>query len=143
VILLDEKREYEVRRDDSMKLMNVPIWQVQTLAAEIEKAHKAPTVFAETLAEGLYNVRKAQARLDQRIALLRHIEALRLYAADHHGSLPATLSNLAVPLPDDLTTGKPFRYEVIGTTAHLRGSPPMGEEKNAGFNVHYEVTIQK
>ena len=61
VILLDEKQEYEVRRDDSMKLMNLPIWQVQSLAADMETAHKAPTVFAQTLAEGVYNVRKCSA----------------------------------------------------------------------------------
>jgi hypothetical protein len=143
VLLLDEKREYEVRRDDSMKLMNLPIWQVQSLAADIQKANKAPTVFAETLAEGVYNVRKVQARLDQRIAMLRHVEALRLYAADHHGSLPAKLSDVSVPFPDDPCTGKPFRYEVIGNTAHLRGTPAFGDEKNPIANVHYEVTLQK
>jgi hypothetical protein len=143
VILLDEKREYEVRRDDSMKLMNLPIWQVQSLAADIEKAKKAPTVFAESLAEGVYNVRKAQARLDQRIALLRHVEALRLHAADHPGPLPAKLSDVSVPLPDDPCTGKPFRYAVIGNTAHLRGTPAFGDEKNPIANLHYEVTLQK
>ena len=88
MILLDEKREYEVRRDDTMKLMNLPVWQVQSLAADIEKANKAPTVFAEILVEGIDNVRKAQARLDQRIALLRHVEALRLYAAEHMAHSP-------------------------------------------------------
>ena len=41
VILLDEKQEYEVRRDDSMKLMNLPIWQVQSLAADMESARGA------------------------------------------------------------------------------------------------------
>ena len=68
-------------------------------------------------------------RLDQRIALLRHVEALRLYAAEHDGTLPAKLSEISVPLPDDPFTGKPFRYEVAGDTAHLRGSPPLGEEQ--------------
>ena len=142
VILLDEKREYEVRRDDSMKLMNLPIWQVQSLAADLEKANRAPTVFAEALVEGIYNVRKQQARLDQRIALLRHVEALRLYAADHGGALPAKLSDVSVPLPDDPVTGKPFRYELTGATAHLRGSPPLAQVNEAAFNVHYELTVQ-
>jgi hypothetical protein len=143
VVLLDEKREYEVRRDDTMKLMNLPMWQVQSLVADIEKTNKAPTVFAEALVEGIYNVRKQQARLDQRIALLRHVEALRLYAAEHNGSFPAKLSDVSVPLPDDPFTGKPFRYEVKGTTAHLRGSPPLAQQNDAAFNIHYEVTIQK
>ena len=77
---------------------------------------------------GRDDVRRAQARLDQRIALLRHVEALRLYAAEHDGALPANLSEISVPLPDDPFTGKPFRYEVTGDTAHLRGTPPPGAE---------------
>ena len=77
----------------------------------------------------MHNVRQAQGRVDQRIALLRHIEALRLHAAEHDGTLPAKLSDVAVPLPVDPVTGKPFRYEVTGNTAHLRGTPPAGQEK--------------
>ena len=75
-------------------------------------------------------VRRAQGRLEQRIALLRHVEALRLYAAGHKGAWPASLSAIPVPLPDDPFTGKPFRYEVIGKTAHLRGTPPRGAEND-------------
>ena len=75
--------------------------------------------------------------------MLRHVEALRLYAAEHNGSLPAKLSECSVPLPDDPFTGKPFRYELDGDTAHLRGSPPAAEQNNPHFNVHYEVTVQK
>jgi hypothetical protein len=48
-----------------------------------------------------------------------------------------------VPLPDDPFTGKPFRYESDGTTAHLRGSPPVAEQSNAKFKVHYELNLQK
>jgi len=48
-----------------------------------------------------------------------------------------------VPLPDDPFTGKPFTYKVVGGVAHLRGSTPKGEEKNPGYNVRFEVTIQK
>jgi hypothetical protein len=61
----------------------------------------------------------------------------------HNGALPAKLSEIALPLPDDPITGKPFRYELIGNTAHLRGSPPPGEDKDPIANVHYAVTLQK
>ena len=91
----------------------------------------------------VYKVHRKRGRLDQRIALLRHVEALRLYAAEHNGTLPAKLSEISVPLPDDPFTGKPFRYEVAGNTAHLRGTPPPGMEKDPAYNVHYEVTLQK
>jgi hypothetical protein len=143
VILLDEKREWEVRFDNLIITMTLPTWLGEPLAAQTNKMYKEPALFADALVPATYAVRKAQVRLDQRIALLRQVEALRLYAADHKGTLPAKLSDVAVPLPDDPFTGKPFRYEKKGGTAHIRGSPPSGEEKNAHFNIHFEVTVQK
>jgi hypothetical protein len=142
VILLDEKRELEVRFDDDVKTMSFPFWQVEILAGAT-KRKKAPALFADALMPALEAVRRSQGRLDQRIALLRHIEALRLHAAEQHGVLPAKLSDIAVPLPVDPFTGKPFRYELVGNTAHVRGTPPPGQEKVPVFNIHYEVTMQK
>ncbi|HEY7153579.1 MAG TPA: hypothetical protein VH575_06440 [Gemmataceae bacterium] len=140
-ILLDEKREYEVRRDEEMKLMNLPTWQIETLTART-KPSKEPALIA-SLTPAVLRVRRAQSRLEQRIALLRHVEALRLYAADHDGKWPEKLSDMDVPLPVDPFTGKPFVYKVEGETAHLRGTPPRGEEKTTGYNIHYEITIRK
>ena len=140
LILLDERREYEVRRDEVMKLMNLPTWQAEELAGRAKPA-KDPALFNFFVSAA--KVRRAQGRLEQRIALLRHVEGLRLYAAAHHGWLPAQLADVPVPLPDDPFTGKPFAYQVDGATAHLRGSPPPGEQKNAAYNIHYEITIRK
>jgi hypothetical protein len=140
VLLLDEKRAYEERRDDAMKLASFPFWQVGALDGP-PKPPKDLGLFP--FEPALYKVRISQARLDQRIALLRHVEALRLYAAAHDGKLPATLADVGVPLPSDPFTGKPFRYHLDGATAHLRGSPPRGREKEPALNVHYEVTIRK
>jgi hypothetical protein len=71
------------------------------------------------------------------------VEAIRLYAADHKGELPAKLCDISVPLPVDPITGKPFRYAVESGTAHLRGTPPKGQEDNPPFNIHYEITVRK
>jgi hypothetical protein len=142
VILLDEKRELDVRFDDDMKTISLPFWQVELLAVQ-NKEKKPPALFADLLIPITLNTRKAQARVDQRIALLRHVEALRLHAAEHGGSLPARLSDVAVPLPVDPVTGKPFRYELTGNTAHLRGTPAPGQENVPQFNVHYELTVQR
>ena len=142
VILLDEKRELEVRFDDDAKTMSFPFWQVEMLAAQI-KLKKTPALFADLLVPATQAARRAQGRIDQRIALLRHIEALRLHAAEQKGALPAKLSDVAVPLPVDPFTGKPFRYELAGDTAHLRGTPPPGQENVPVFNIHYEVIVQK
>jgi hypothetical protein len=139
VILLDEKREYEVRRDDIMKYVHLPAWQFDPLVSKKQKAGDQ-ALFAE-LVPAFATVCRAQARLDQRLALVRHVEALRMYAAEHRGALPPALAYISVPLPVDPFSGKPFRYEVRDDTAHLRGCPPRGEEKTAVFNLHYEVTL--
>jgi hypothetical protein len=145
VILLDEKREYEVRRDEIMKLMNLPPWQFEPEFRQVDPRimPKGTAIFADLFVPGVNKIYESQWRLAQRIALLQHVEALRLYAAEHGGNLPKSLAEMSLPLPDDPFTGKPFRYEVSGGTAHLRGTPPPGREKEAPFNIHYEVTIRK
>ena len=143
VILVDQKHEYDARFDDLMKTMKLPAWQAQELAGQPTPSGE-PSLFADALVNpAVFGVHRKRWLLDQRIALLRHVEALRLHAAEHDGALPRNLSEVSVPLPDDPSTGKPFRYELAGDTAHLRGQPPVGEEKNPEFNVHYEVTLRK
>ena len=142
MILLDEKRELDIRFDDEMKTSAFPFWQIEALTGQI-KLKKPAALFADLLMPVTRNARMAQARIDQRIALLRHIEALRLRAIGQKCTLPSKLTEVAVPLPVDPFTGKPFRYELIGNTAHLRGTPPPGQENIPQFNIHYEVTMQK
>ena len=132
LILLDEMREFEVRRDELMKLVNLPRWQIEALGGLAYKRSKEPALFADAFVPALDRVHNLQVRLEQRIALLRHVEALRLYAAKHEGRLPEKLADVTVPLPADPFTGKPFAYKVEAATAHLRGS-----------NTHYQVTVQK
>jgi hypothetical protein len=141
VVFLDDYREYEVRRDEIMKLMNFPTWQFEDILAK-RAPYKESSLLSQ-LAPAINKVRRAQGRMEQRIALLRHVEALRMYAAEHDGKLPEKLADIDVPLPVDPFSGKPFIYKVEGATAHLRGTPPRGEEKNFGFNIHYEITIRK
>jgi hypothetical protein len=142
VILLDERREFELRIEDSSKLMLLPYWQMAEYLARRPPAARGPCLFG-ALQSALGNVRRAQARMEQRLAMLRAVEALRLYAAEHGGRWPAKLGDVAVPLSPDPVTGRQFAYECDGNVAHLRGTPPAGQEKNAGWNVHYVLTVQK
>jgi hypothetical protein len=142
VILLDEKLAYEVRRDERLKLLGLAPWQIDALGAGEELGSDGDGLFADLLPD-VIKVRTVQGRFEQRIALLRHVEALRLYAAAHGGQLPGQLSEVAVPLPADPFTGRPFGYQVEAATAHFRGSLPRDDEKNTGHNVRYQVTLQK
>lgn len=137
VILLDEKLEYEVRRDNVMKGMALPFWQAKPYfrTGKFFKDERENTLFAE-FTSSWSRVKYAQARLDQRIALLRCVEALRIYAAEHDGKLPAKLDDVRLPLPVDPATGKPFSYKVDGQMVHLHGDPLL-------IQLRYEVTIRK
>ncbi len=142
VILLDEKRECEVRFHDVTKIESFPAWQFEALAAAA-KPYTERALFGDVLVEGQHAVRRGQARLEQRIALLVCVEALRLHAAEHSGAFPAKLSDIAVPVPVDPFTGKPFCYETSGRKAHVRGTPPALEAKNAEYRIHYEITLRE
>jgi hypothetical protein len=142
VVLLDEKTKLEARLHDEMKLMTLPYWQVDGQFHSPRSSDDLSDQLLNMFA-GAGKVRKAQARLEQRIALLRHVEAIRLYAAEHDGKLPATLNDIGLPLPVDPFTGEPFRYSVDGPLAEVRGSPPRGETTSAAYNVRYVVNLRK
>jgi hypothetical protein len=136
VILIDQKREYEVRRDEEAKLLSLPPWQAEALAGAARGG-----LFAEFLPR-VTDARREQARVEQRVALLRHVEALRMYAADHDGKLPDKLADVAVPLPVDPFTGKSFEYRLEGETAHLTGGAPKDAEKSPAYIARYGITIR-
>jgi hypothetical protein len=142
VILLDDKRAYEIERDERMKFLSLPLWQIDSLAGN-EKAERASDGLFADLLPAFVKLRRTQGQLEQQIALLRHVEALRLFAAAHDGKLPARLCDISVPLPVDPITGKPFVYTVERGNANICGTPPPSKDGSAGDNPHYEVTIQK
>jgi hypothetical protein len=142
VILLDERRDFEIRRDERIKLLGLPIWELDSLAGGEERSPDGDGLFADLLPQ-VVKLRRTQGQLEQQIALLRHVEALRLHAAEHDGKLPAKLSEISVPLPVDPVTGKPFGYQAEGATAHLRGGSPRSKEQESGPRVHYAVTLLK
>ena len=131
VVLLDEKQDYETRRDDRIKLLTLPIWEIDAPARVAERAKDEDGLFGDLLPQ-IVKLRRSQGELERQIALLRHVEALRLHAAGHDGKLPAKLSEVSVPLPVDPFTGKPFDYAVEGTTAHIRGGMGRGDGHDPG-----------
>ena len=57
----------------------------------------------------------ARTRMDRRVAALRCVEAVRLYAAAHDGKLPPSLDEIKdVPVPRDPVDDKPFGYRLVG-----------------------------
>jgi hypothetical protein len=145
VVLLDDKIGYQMRFDDGHKAMSLPYWQAEPLLMELSRPRHAAeekSLFVG-LTPGFRKIRQAQARLEQRLALLCCVEALRMHAAEQGGKLPAQLDDVKLPLPVDPITGKPFVYKRESDTATLRGTPPKSMENIAIYNVRYEVTMAK
>ena len=71
--------------------------------------------------------------------MLRVIEALRLYAAEHDNKFPPTLAGIkTVPIPKNPMTGKPFGYRLEGETAILEAADPVESQQ-----IRYQLTIAK
>ncbi len=141
VVLLDEKREHGVRLDEGRKWMPLPYWQAETALRAANPERKGDHMLAELFLPNFLRLRMVQARSDRTIALLRQVEAIRMYAADHDGKLPARLEDLTVPAPIDPIHGKPFDYKIEGDSAVLRAPSPVGFE--AAPSLHYILTIKK
>jgi hypothetical protein len=89
-------------------------------------------------------VYQAEVRTGRRIASLRAVEAVRLYAAKHDGNLPAKLADVGeVPVPADPATNKPFDYTVEGNTFVINVPPPPGEKLSVGNAWKYVVTMNR
>jgi hypothetical protein len=129
-------------RDEALKWMNVPYWQAEPFLAEL---NKAPADVEEKLARmtgvAIPKVMAAHVRLEQRLALLRVVEAIRLDASKNDGKLPASLTELHLPVPVDPVTGKSFAYKIDGMTALLEGKPIATPAATMKYS--YEVRLRK
>ncbi len=139
--------KFEAARDDVNKLFAFPYWQAEPGSLQLEKPGPAPTeedtIVKTQLVFGPLYMRD-RACLDQRIAMLQIVEALRLHAAENDSKLPADLRDIKLPLPVDPITGKLFVYKLEDATAILQSTPPKAQEPRAKFNaIRYEVTIRK
>jgi hypothetical protein len=152
VALLHSFVHYERLFDDVVKWQNFPYWQVRPQLQELEKRQReemraadAPAIpLSDRLVSALGRTLLVRAWIDRRIAALRCLEAVRLYAGKHEGQLPPTLDDVKeVPVPLDPVTGRPFHYHVTGVGATLYGPPPDKDEADAGLAVSYELTLKR
>jgi hypothetical protein len=156
VALLHAFMQYDRLLDEVLACESLPPWEaypkilaVGRKVRELGQAGKAdPEAPAIPLARYFLpaseRVVRAEIRIDRRIAALRIVEALRLYAAVHEGQLPKSLSEIKdVTIPVDPLTGKAFEYEVVDGTAVLKGAIPPDEKNRKGEWITYEVTIRK
>jgi hypothetical protein len=138
VVWLASYYRWQVSMQDLMKWSFVPPSQRKPGYERSERKLKG--VFAErrdapfefvNLLPAIGSAMDAIARTDREIALLRTIEALRLYAHAHQRKLPESLDKINdVPIPTDPVTGQPFRYRLNDETAVLETAPGFNSKWN-------------
>lgn len=70
----------------------------------------------------LESANSARDRLQQQLALLQTVEAIRDHMAAHDGALPEQLAELRLPAPNDPVTLQPFEYIYAAGRAKLSGA---------------------
>ena len=150
VALLHSLTESRRETDDFAKWARMPYWQASAGLAAAERAHQGEPPSNPILAlfrmlnPALSAFRQASARAERQLDALQCIEAIRLHAAAHGGTLPATLEGIAdAPAPIDPALGKPFTYKVDGDTATLTSPRPPGFQDHPTSRINYVLKLAK
>jgi hypothetical protein len=149
--LMTEVLNYDRTFDDVGKWVGLPYWQARPGMAraddrlrQLKSQGGVGHMLAILLVPATQKVVFAGARTDRKIAALRCIEAVRLYAAEHDGKLPAKLADITdVPIPNDPVTGKEFEYRVEDGKVFLSAPAPAGARPDGANSLKYEITIKK
>ncbi len=137
---------YVRQRDNMFKWFALPypeakkgLARAQTEFEEAIARDPIENMFARMFLPALSRAVDRFAELERQFAVLRCIEAVRCYAAEHERQLPASLDLIeGMPVPSDPVTGLPFRYHVEGATATLE-PPPAASVRKPKI---YEITLR-
>ena len=148
--LMFEVYNYDRVYDDMIKWYGLPAWQARAGIKKVQQTLRpgygedgVGNVLARLLVPATDKVMMSSVRTDRRIAALRCVEAMRLYAVTK-GEWPARLADVTeVPIPVDPLTGQPFRYGIKNGRAYLSGPAPTGEQPNYSNTISYELILKK
>jgi hypothetical protein len=147
VVLMASLREFRRLEDEFHKWLYLPFPEAQKGLDDAEAQIRAARARLDILPlfdllPAVSKVAWAAERTERRIAALRCVEAVRLFAAAHDGQLPEALSAITeVPVPDDPVTGKSFDYTVEGRTFTLHGPPLVSLQSRVDAMLRYQVTL--
>lgn len=149
-VLVYQHQQFRALRDASFKWSYVPYAQAREglREAELEVGriwkYSSGSILANpfvSVMPALYRIHFLNARLERDIAMLRCVEAIRMYAAEHEGTLPGALAEIKqVPIPSDPVHGRAFDYRIRGGKAILESRvPPDGHRRDG---LRYEITLR-
>lgn len=146
-VLRYEHYHFTCLRDDMTKWFSVPYWEA---AGDFEKAQKRVTEAVRQAQPGgtLATMSAASGRIayqgaliERDLAILRCVEAIRIYGAAHNKQLPPSLDAITeVPVPVDPLYGRPFAYEFHNDSATLESLAPAGQR--ARDSIRYEIVFK-
>jgi hypothetical protein len=116
---------YRERWDDLFKASYLPYPEARpfydkVIARRRSEETSHPLALLSGIAPAGAKFHEQVAERERRVAALRVVEGVRLYAAANEGRLPPSLDAVRiVPIPPDPLTGKPFEYARVGQTASL------------------------
>jgi hypothetical protein len=146
-VLLAWWKQFQFVRDDCFKWLSLPDDERRAYIQRSDDAVKAAAIAGQgalftDLLPALQAATNAQFRGRRLTDLLRIVEALRMYAADH-GRWPQKLEDITeVSVPIDPWTQKPFEYSVKDGVASVQApaNPPMAGGQWA--NARYELSLR-
>jgi hypothetical protein len=148
VVLMHQLAQYEIWSDETNKLSNLPYWEARPRwrALQRESAAKIKEHGTAAILEAFFRptdaIFTARVRTEQRIAILRCVEAIRLHAATHENRLPESLEVMrATPIPVDPMTGKAFGYRVQNDLAILEAAAQTGDDAEPGMALRIEIQL--
>jgi hypothetical protein len=133
VVFLAMVRLFDEARDEYFKWTYLPFHQARLMSDDVERVmRKAGERVAWSAAPAALFLRALSslgirmARIEQQLALVQTVEAIRMYGAAHDGKFPETLDDLAVPAALEPFTGQPLDYQYHGEHAVLNGHETAG-----------------
>jgi hypothetical protein len=146
VVLLYTVKLYDELSDNQFKWFYLPFAEagagIRRADRELRQAllkQREIIPFAAVLLPASMAAKQAETRLEWSVAGLRVMEAMRLYAASHHGCWPERLGDITeVPVPVNPYDGKPFVYKRHGDKVLL-----TVERGPRGFHWGYEITLKQ
>jgi hypothetical protein len=126
-VALHVLRVIKARQQDVAKHFHLPYPQARdgmfAAMSQFEDPPNQVLMLFDKIGSPLLHIRKAIVRNSRSLAVLRIIEALRIYSAAHEGQLPEQLSEVTeVPIPLNPVSGEAFEYKLTDGVATLSGA---------------------
>jgi hypothetical protein len=142
VLLIHTLKTYDEARDELRKWAYLPHYEDTPIHFSWERGgffvllDREVLPLASSLLLNMNSARLSTAWLERDIAMLRTVEALRLYAAANKGEVPVSLNEVTqVPIPVDPLMWQPFDYQRNGKTVTLKAQERIYPE------VRFEITF--